>query len=200
MTLINKTLNGIPDQDTYYDIVDSLEEQGMERLIQYYMSKQGTDLDLLQQFRIYEAVLKHEDGDGDGKALPLDVRLRQVPRSRKSSSNDENERRKSRRHSLGNLAPNSTSPFKQRPSPLAKTPEATSTFPQWRRRDVNQNEEPVKTPDHGKNGIAHNDVDTPEIDDVVNGITPVLKAALKMKIEKINNFLNNSNSNNSSHL
>nr|XP_054918655.1 FH1/FH2 domain-containing protein 3-like isoform X2 [Dermacentor andersoni] len=175
MTLINKTLNGIPDQDTYYDIVDSLEEQGMERLIQYYMSKQGTDLDLLQQFRIYEAVLKHEDGDGDGKALPLDVRLRQVPRSRKSSSNDENERRKSRRHSLGNLAPNSTSPFKQRPSPLAKTPEATSTFPQWRRRDVNQNEEPVKTPDHGKNGIAHNDVDTPEIDDVVNGITPALR-------------------------
>uniref|UniRef100_A0A131XYN9 Putative rac1 gtpase effector fhos n=1 Tax=Ixodes ricinus TaxID=34613 RepID=A0A131XYN9_IXORI len=173
MTLINKTLNGIPDQDTYYDIVDSLEEQGMERLIQYYMSKQGTDLDLLQQFRIYEAVLKHEDGDGDGKALPLDVRLRQVPRSRKAS-NDENERRKSRRHSLGNLTPNSTSPFKQRPSPLAKTPEAT-TLPQWRRRDVNQNEEPVKVPDHGKNGIAHNDSNTPEIDDVVNGITPALR-------------------------
>lgn len=52
-----QTLNGIPDQDTYYDIVDSLEEQGMERLIQYYMSKQGTDLDLLQQFRIYEVAL-----------------------------------------------------------------------------------------------------------------------------------------------
>lgn len=49
-----KTLNGIPDQDTYYDIVDSLEEQGMENVIQYYMSKQGTDLDLLQQFQIYE--------------------------------------------------------------------------------------------------------------------------------------------------
>ena len=29
MTLINKTLNGIPDQDTYYDVCDVLEEQGM---------------------------------------------------------------------------------------------------------------------------------------------------------------------------
>jgi len=36
MTLINKTLNGIPDQDTYYDQVDSIEEQGMEQVIQKY--------------------------------------------------------------------------------------------------------------------------------------------------------------------
>lgn len=34
MTLINKTLNGIPDQDTYYDQVDAIEEQGIERVIQ----------------------------------------------------------------------------------------------------------------------------------------------------------------------
>lgn len=34
MTLINKTLNGIPDQDTYYDQVDSIEEQGIEQVIQ----------------------------------------------------------------------------------------------------------------------------------------------------------------------
>lgn len=33
------------------------------------MSKQGTDLDLLRQFQIYEAVLQHEDGE-DG-ATPL---------------------------------------------------------------------------------------------------------------------------------
>lgn len=177
MTLMNKALNGIPDQDTYYDIVDSVEEQGMERLIQYYMSKQGTDLDLLQQFKIYEAVLKHEDGDGDGKPLPMDVRVsRQVPRSRKLSS-DENERRKSRRHSLGNLVPNTAS-FKPRPSSLAKTPEATTnseSTPQWRRRDVNQNEEPLKNAGHQRNLIPLNDDETPEIDDVVNGITPALR-------------------------
>jgi hypothetical protein len=34
MTLVNKTLNGIPDQDTYYDQVDALEEQGIEGTIQ----------------------------------------------------------------------------------------------------------------------------------------------------------------------
>lgn len=62
-TLVNKCLNGIPDQDTYYDQVDCLEEQGIEGIIQRYMSKQGTDLDLLRQFQIYEAVLHHEDGN-----------------------------------------------------------------------------------------------------------------------------------------
>jgi hypothetical protein len=36
MTLVNKTLNGIPDQDTYYDQVDALEEQGIEGTIQRY--------------------------------------------------------------------------------------------------------------------------------------------------------------------
>ena len=34
MTLVNKLLNGIPDQDTYYDQTDYLEEQGIELLIQ----------------------------------------------------------------------------------------------------------------------------------------------------------------------
>src|SRR5690625_5323702 len=80
MTLINKTLNGIPDQDTYYDVCDVLEEQGMERIIQQYMSKHGTDRDLLQQFRIYEAVLRLEDGDDDGRGIPPDSR--KLPRSR----------------------------------------------------------------------------------------------------------------------
>lgn len=33
MTLINKTLNGLPDQDMYYDQVDAIEEQGLETII-----------------------------------------------------------------------------------------------------------------------------------------------------------------------
>lgn len=37
MTLINKTLNGIPDQDTYYDQVDLLEEQDIESVIRKYV-------------------------------------------------------------------------------------------------------------------------------------------------------------------
>jgi len=35
------------------------------------MSKQGTDLDLLRQFQIYEAVLHHEDGEENGGGTPL---------------------------------------------------------------------------------------------------------------------------------
>ena len=43
-----------------------------------YMSKQGTDLDLLRQFQIYEAVLHHEDGEETVSYTHLDVYKRQV--------------------------------------------------------------------------------------------------------------------------
>lgn len=100
-TLINKCLNGIPDQDTYYDQTDSLEEQGIESIIQRYMSKPGTDLDLLQQFQIYEAVLQYEDGEDKGTPIRhLDENIRKTLRSRKSMC-ETSERRKSRRHSTG---------------------------------------------------------------------------------------------------
>ncbi|XP_069689274.1 platelet binding protein GspB isoform X3 [Periplaneta americana] len=103
MTLVNKTLNGTPDQDTYYDQVDALEEQGIEGTIQRYMSKQGTDLDLLRQFQIYEAVLHHEDGEEKGTPLKqLDETVRKTLRNRKSLTESMTaERRKSRRHSTG---------------------------------------------------------------------------------------------------
>ncbi|XP_068083718.1 FH1/FH2 domain-containing protein 3 [Anabrus simplex] len=102
-TLVNKTLNGIPDQDTYYDQVDALEEQGIEGAIQRYMSKQGTDLDLLRQLQIYEAVLHHEDGEEKGTPLKqLDETIRKTLRNRKSLNESvSTERRKSRRHSTG---------------------------------------------------------------------------------------------------
>lgn len=61
-----QALSAIPDQDTFYDITDVLEDQGMEQIIKYYMSQRCSDLDLLEQFQIYETVLKHEDGAGDG--------------------------------------------------------------------------------------------------------------------------------------
>lgn len=101
-TLVNKILNGIPDQDTYYDQTDALEEQGIEMIIQRYMSKPGTDLDLLQQFQIYEAVLKYEDGE-EKCSMPirhLDENTRKTLRNRRSLVGS-TERRKSRRHSTG---------------------------------------------------------------------------------------------------
>lgn len=57
-TLINKTLSGLSDQDGFYDESDYLEQQGMEGVVQRYMSRPGTDLDLLDQLQLYEAVLK----------------------------------------------------------------------------------------------------------------------------------------------
>lgn len=80
VTLINKTLAGIPDQDTFYDIVDSLEEQGMHRVIQSFQSKQGIEKDLLKQLAIYEAVLKYEDGDDCGQ--PDDLIREHIPKVR----------------------------------------------------------------------------------------------------------------------
>ncbi|XP_072729058.1 FH1/FH2 domain-containing protein 1 isoform X3 [Ciconia boyciana] len=62
MTLINKTLAALPDQDTFYDVTDCLEQQGMERVVQQYLGSKGTDLDLKQQFALYENALKLEDG------------------------------------------------------------------------------------------------------------------------------------------
>ncbi|NXG86246.1 FHOD1 protein, partial [Stercorarius parasiticus] len=61
MTLINKTLAALPDQDTFYDMTDCLEQQGMERVVQQYLGSKGTDLDLKQQFTLYESALKLED-------------------------------------------------------------------------------------------------------------------------------------------
>lgn len=49
-----QTLAGLLDQDSYYDMVDSLEEQGIEALGQRHLSRKGTDLDLVEQFNIYE--------------------------------------------------------------------------------------------------------------------------------------------------
>merc|ERR1719334_3008063 len=92
MTLINKVLSNIPDQDTFYDVTDSLERLGMESLILKHMNKQDADLDLLAQFQIYEAELKHEDGE-DVDSVVRDSRIRLIPRTKGSD-------RKSVRHAL----------------------------------------------------------------------------------------------------
>ena len=63
--LSSQALNAIADQSTFYDVTDALEEQGMEKLISMHMAKKEADIDLLEQFQIYEAVLKHEDGEDD---------------------------------------------------------------------------------------------------------------------------------------
>ncbi|XP_035760452.1 FH1/FH2 domain-containing protein 1, partial [Neolamprologus brichardi] len=54
MTLINKTLAALPDQDSFYDVTDKLELLGMEAVIRKHMNNKGTESDLRMQFAIYE--------------------------------------------------------------------------------------------------------------------------------------------------
>lgn len=96
-TLINRCLNNVPDRDTYFDQVDALQDQGIDNIIQLYMSKQGTDLDLLRQLQIFDAVLLYEDGDESGSSLKqLDDSVINSIR-RRSINLNVSERRKSKK-------------------------------------------------------------------------------------------------------
>jgi len=70
-----KVLNAIPDQDTFYDVSDALEEQGLEKVIGRYRCCKGVERDLLDQFHLYEAMLRHEDGVTDSTAELLSGRM-----------------------------------------------------------------------------------------------------------------------------
>nr|XP_043908873.1 FH1/FH2 domain-containing protein 3 isoform X6 [Solea senegalensis] len=101
MTLINKTLASLPDQDSFYDMVDGLEEQGMETVSQRHLGRKGTDLDLVEQLNIYETTLRHEDGDNDSQPPPTGRRDRRRASLGGGDKKCGLERRRSRRASLG---------------------------------------------------------------------------------------------------
>ncbi|XP_014890970.1 FH1/FH2 domain-containing protein 1-like isoform X1 [Poecilia latipinna] len=94
MTLINKILAALPDQDSFYDVTDCLERLGMEAVVRKHLSSKGAEPDLKAQFSIYEAALRHEDGDVDDSAPLLRKERRKMAagdqegrRSRRSSQN-----------------------------------------------------------------------------------------------------------------
>ncbi|XP_066482941.1 FH1/FH2 domain-containing protein 3 isoform X4 [Tiliqua scincoides] len=99
MTLVNKTLSGLPDQDSFYDVVDCLEELGIETISQRHLNKKGADLDLIEQFNIYEMTLRHEDRDDNSKPPPIGCKDRRRA-SLGCSERRGLERRRSRRHSI----------------------------------------------------------------------------------------------------
>uniref|UniRef100_A0A182T361 GBD/FH3 domain-containing protein n=1 Tax=Anopheles maculatus TaxID=74869 RepID=A0A182T361_9DIPT len=125
-SLINKTLSGLSDQDSFYDESDFLEQQGMEGIIQRYMSRPGTDLDLLDQLQLYENVLRFEDGECDGIRIP-DNTVRKTLRYR-STGNDTTDRRKSRRHSTGTAPPQ---PPSIAPPPPPPPPPPLPAYPMY---------------------------------------------------------------------
>ncbi|XP_029299442.1 FH1/FH2 domain-containing protein 3 isoform X2 [Cottoperca gobio] len=101
MTLINKTLAALPDQDSFYDMVDGLEEQGMDTVSQRHLGRKGTDLDLVEQLNIYEMSIRHEDGDDDSQPPPIGRRDRRRVSLGAGDKMHGLERRRSRRASLG---------------------------------------------------------------------------------------------------
>nr|XP_055180557.1 FH1/FH2 domain-containing protein 3 isoform X7 [Nyctereutes procyonoides] len=109
MTLVNKTLSGLPDQDSFYDVVDCLEELGIAAVSQRHLNKKGTDLDLVEQLNIYEVALRHEDGDETAELPPSgrrDRRRASVCSGGSSSAAGEQrglDRRRSRRHSVQSI-------------------------------------------------------------------------------------------------
>ncbi|XP_063392862.1 FH1/FH2 domain-containing protein 3 isoform X3 [Cydia fagiglandana] len=121
-TLINRCLNSVPDRDMYYDQVDCLQDQGMDNIVQLYMSKQGTDLDLLRQLQIFEAVLLYEDGDESGTALKqLDESVINSVHRRSLNLNT-SDRRKSKKQQMKEKAKQATNaepePSIREPKPL----------------------------------------------------------------------------------
>uniref|UniRef100_A0A668A2C4 Formin homology 2 domain containing 1 n=1 Tax=Myripristis murdjan TaxID=586833 RepID=A0A668A2C4_9TELE len=96
MSLINKTLAALPDQDSFYDVTDCLEQQGIERIIHKHMYNKATEPDLRTQFTIYETALRYEDGEMDSTSPHLRKERRKV-------SAGEQEGRRSRRSSTQNL-------------------------------------------------------------------------------------------------
>ncbi|KAA0723384.1 FH1/FH2 domain-containing protein 3 [Triplophysa tibetana] len=96
MTLINKTLAALHDQDSFYDVTDCLEQLGMESIVQKHMTSSGIEADLKQQFIIYENALKYEDGE-------VDDPVTNVRKDRRKLKPSEQEGRRSRRSSSNNL-------------------------------------------------------------------------------------------------
>ncbi|XP_030192620.1 FH1/FH2 domain-containing protein 3 isoform X11 [Panthera pardus] len=108
MTLVNKTLSGLPDQDSFYDVVDCLEELGIAAVSQRHLNKKGTDLDLVEQLNMYEVALRHEDGDETAEPPPSGRRDRRRASVCSGGGSGEGEqrgldRRRSRRHSVQSI-------------------------------------------------------------------------------------------------
>ncbi|XP_059974604.1 FH1/FH2 domain-containing protein 3 isoform X7 [Mesoplodon densirostris] len=117
MTLVNKTLSGLPDQDTFYDVVDCLEELGIAAVSQRHLTKKGTDLDLVEQLNIYEVALRLEDGDETAEPPPSGCRDRRRASVCSGTGGEHQglDRRRSRRHSVQSIK----SPLSPPPSPCS---------------------------------------------------------------------------------
>ena len=63
------------DQDVFYDIIDALEELGMQEIIQKLLRHEPSSSSLTEQCNIYELAIKLEDGDLANSPVPGGVRM-----------------------------------------------------------------------------------------------------------------------------
>ncbi|XP_039867412.1 FH1/FH2 domain-containing protein 1 isoform X7 [Simochromis diagramma] len=133
MTLINKTLAALPDQDSFYDVTDKLELLGMEAVIRKHMNNKGTEPDLRTQFTIYENTLKYEDGEVDDSS-PL------LRKERRKLATGEQDGSRGRRHL-------SSQNLNARTSPTSSSPSTTPTTPTlFLSSSVNSSVSPAASP------------------------------------------------------
>lgn len=124
MTLINKTMYGIPDQDTFYDVADALEMQNIDKIQERYRSKKDDPDDpppaeLLEQFNQFDLALQNEDEEETKKDVSVMLRER-----RKSDAGRISFRK---RASIGNL---------QIPSSIAEKSPSALKIPKSVQEDV----------------------------------------------------------------
>ncbi|XP_046527872.1 FH1/FH2 domain-containing protein 3 isoform X9 [Equus quagga] len=149
MTLVNKTLSGLPDQDTFYDVVDCLEELGIAAVSQRHLNKKGTDLDLVEQLNIYEVALRHEDGDETAEPPPSGCRDRRRASVCSSGGGEHRglDRRRSRRHSVQNIKSPPSAPTSPCPqSPPALKPSQVRDLSEKEEEEEEEEEQPVTEP------------------------------------------------------
>lgn len=144
-----QTLAVLPDQDSFYDVTDSLEQLGMEKIIEKHMKNLRTEPDLRTQFTIYEVTgptteevihgdvssecacvlqnaLKYEDGEVDESSL-------QLRKERRKMAASEQEGRRSRRLSSQTL-PDVSPTLTNTPSPPIMASTSSSPTPEASRR------------------------------------------------------------------
>ncbi|XP_066569456.1 FH1/FH2 domain-containing protein 1 isoform X2 [Amia ocellicauda] len=122
MSLINKTLAALPDQDSFYDVTDCLEQLGMEELMHRHMNSKGADPDLKHQFTIYENALRYEDGE-------LDEAAPHVRKDRRRLAPSAEEARKNRRTSGQSLPEVSLTPPSPASLPLPPSSDSPTSAP-----------------------------------------------------------------------
>ena len=83
----------LPDQDSFFDVTDVLEQQGMETLIKTILARPNTEPDLTRQLEIYERELAKEDG----ASVASDPALQQLHNGNNRTATEE-PGRKSVRH------------------------------------------------------------------------------------------------------